>query len=152
MGQEVSVTYPVCKIRDATYKDTFKAICLNLNTYSKYQEHPPPFENFLGPDCLKYLYKSYPLRWNRHRKTEEPYVYWHFFSCSACIDINDITRHEKFTEHNPGGVTITNFFKKLLFLQSIYYFDLRLLCNRQTTRRNDSPTKYHQNFSEIANQ
>jgi hypothetical protein len=128
MGQEVSVTYPVCKIRDATYKDTFKAI------------------------CLKYLYKSYPLRWNRHRKTEEPYVYWHFFSCSACIDINDITRHEKFTEHNPGGVTITNFFKKLLFLQSIYYFDLRLLCNRQTTRRNDSPTKYHQNFSEIANQ
>lgn len=107
MGQEVSVNCPVCKKRKATYKDTFKAICPDLNTYLKYQQNYPPFENYLGPDCLKYLYKSYPLRWERTPPNkEEPYVYWIFFSCDNCILINDINRPQKFSEYNKSGVTM----------------------------------------------
>ena len=107
MGQEVSVNCPVCKEKKATYKDVFKAICPDLNTYYKYQQNYPPFENYLGPDCLKYLYKSYPLRWERNPPNkEEPYVYWIFFSCANCILINDINRPQKFSEYNPSGVTM----------------------------------------------
>ena len=107
MGQEVSINCPVCKERKATYKDVFKAICPDLNTYYNYQIKYPPFEKFLGPDCLKYMYKSYPLRWERNpSNNEESYVYWIFYSCDECIFINDINRNEKFTEYNPSGVTM----------------------------------------------
>ena len=110
MGQQVSITCPVCKERKATYKDVFKAICPDLNTYYNYQRRYPPFEKFLGPDCLKYMYKSYPLRWERQSRntenTQEPYVYWMFYSCDNCIRINDPNRPQKFSEYNPSGVTM----------------------------------------------
>ena len=107
MGQEVSINCPVCNERKATYKDVFKAICPDLNTYLKYQNKPPPFEEYLGPDCLKYMYQSFPLRWERHPQNgEEPYVYWIFYSCDECVFINDINRNEKFSEYNPSGVTM----------------------------------------------
>ena len=102
MGQEVSVTCPVCKIKESVYKDVFKAECLNVETYCKYQRNYPPFDNFLGKNSVKYMYQSYPLQWNK----AEGYVYWMFYSCDECILIDDITRNEKFSEYNPSGVKI----------------------------------------------
>lgn len=124
MGQEVSVLCPVCKRKNATYKDVFEAegswpTKLNMpfpdnervqeiirevinESYIQRQEEDfrlPPFEQFLGPDCLKYIYKENP-------DYKENISYWLFYSCDDCIDIGDPNRRDKFYEHNPDGVTI----------------------------------------------
>ena len=103
MGQAVSICCPVCKKRKATYKDRFEAFCPDLKTFRKFQTEYPPFERFLGPDCLKYMYEA-PLIW--HRDEKEPHVFWLFYSCDECIIINDPDRRQKFAEYNPSGVTI----------------------------------------------
>ena len=103
MGQEISMMCPVCKERRATYKDKFKAFCPDFETFVKFEKEYPPFEKYLGPDCLKYMYET-PLIW--HRDEKEPYVFWLFYSCDICILINDPYRKQKFTEHNPNGITL----------------------------------------------
>ena len=79
----------------------------------------PPFERFLGPDCLKYLYQENP----RYKKEENPRYkkaenivlrtyprgiisYWLFYSCENCINIGDSERKNKFYIHDPNGVTM----------------------------------------------
>jgi len=126
MGQEVSVTCPVCHKNKATYRDIFKDECLDIETYNKYTDKYPPFENYLGPNCIKYLrgkkdFNRYfgiaeqilpgidkmnkdlnAPEWNR----KEGYVSWTFISCDECIFIDDINRNEKFTEYNPSGIKV----------------------------------------------
>lgn len=123
MGQEVSVTCPVCHKNKAVYRDIFKAECLDEKTYDKYLVKYPPFEKYLGPNCLNYLSKKTSFlgiseqnlpeiekflkhlnapEWNR----KEGYVSWTFLSCDECIFIDDINRNEKFTEYNPSGIKV----------------------------------------------
>ncbi len=120
MGQEVSVMCPVCKSKKATYKDVFEAEGmwplnipkmfepkkmfrdLNIRSYVQKEDFRlPPFERFLGPDCLKYIYDENPS----HKK-QENISYWLFYSCEDCIDVGDSNRRDKFYIHNPDGVTI----------------------------------------------
>ena len=126
MGQEVSVTCPVCKTNRATYKDIFEAegiwpmknyglpnelipeeyvdrMFRELNIAPRLEKEEfklPPFERFLGPDCLKYLFKEDPSY-----KKEENISYWLFYSCEDCINIGDPERKNKFYIHDPKGVT-----------------------------------------------
>jgi hypothetical protein len=126
MGQEISVTCPVCRKNNAVYRDIFKAECLDVETFEKYKDKYPPFEKYLGPNCLKYLPKrnsgmSYfginnqmfpglkdfdreinAPEWNK----KEGYVSWIFYSCDECIFIDDIDRNEKFSEYNPSGIKV----------------------------------------------
>jgi hypothetical protein len=133
MGQEVSVICPVCKKNKAVYKDVFRAECLNWNQYNNFKVKAPPFERFLGPDCLKYCRKKFmPINFtigdalNKHfdksnlefrevlgfeeildcyYDQKENICSWTFYSCDECIFIGDINRNEKFSEYNIKGVT-----------------------------------------------
>jgi hypothetical protein len=107
MGQEYSAICPVCKKNDAVYRDIFKAECFDIETYQKYENKFPPFEKFLGPNCIKYLSQRIDFMtgnvspdWYR----KDNYVSWTFLSCGECIFIDDIDRNEKFSEYNPSGI------------------------------------------------
>jgi len=100
----------------AVYKDVFDAECLGYKQWLKYEKEPPPFENFLGPDCLKYCEKR-PLKFdmdkfefkdglNCYYDRDKNICSWRFFSCDECIFIGDINRNEKFTEYDPRGITV----------------------------------------------
>ena len=105
MGQEISVTCPVCKMDKATYKDIFEAEgrwprkIFGMRQNEEFRL--PPFENFLGPDCLKYIYSENP-----DYRVKENISYWLFYSCEDCINIGDPYRKSKFYIHDPNGVTI----------------------------------------------
>ena len=109
MGQEYSVKCPVCHQKDSVYKDVFQAECFGWEQYDRYKKNPPPFERYLGPDCLKYGEKG---NWfmdesmKCYYKINENICEWRFFSCEDCINIGDPKRKEKFTEYNPEGVKI----------------------------------------------
>ncbi len=101
MGQEYSVTCPVCKKKDSVYKDVFEAECSSYKDFSKWIKNPPPFHEYLGLDCLKYLYSDGAF----YRK-DKNIVNWLFYSCEDCICIGDKERAEKFQEYDKEGVKI----------------------------------------------
>lgn len=110
------VTCPVCREKQATYRDVFTAEGIwpkmpskeferfdpERYRIEKEQFRRPPFEKFLGRDCLKYLYlRQIDPGYN---KSENSSV-WVFYSCDDCICIGDSERKNKFYEHIPEGVT-----------------------------------------------
>lgn len=100
MGQEVSVSCPVCKTKKAVYKDKFEAECLNYKDYSRWVNKLPEFSEVLGKDCMKYIDNKLG-----EYDQKEHIVYWLFYSCEDCINIGDKQRREKFQEHNQDGIT-----------------------------------------------
>ena len=75
---------------------------LNITPYTQKEDFRlPPFERFLGPDCMKYIYREDPSY-----KVKEDISYWLFYSCEDCITIGDPDRKEKFYIHDSEGVTI----------------------------------------------